>query len=382
MISKIQKLLKEKHLDGWLLYDFHGSNPLARRLLNIPSDLLLTRRIFYWIPQEGLPQKIIHKIESEHLEFLPGNTHLYISSKELNDCLGKVLKGYQKIAMEYSRMNAIPRLSLIDAGTFEMVSAHHVDIVSSQDLLLPFTAILSLVEITSHWEASQVLQKSVSQAWQLIAQNMGKVTDYEVQQFLLNTFAEAGCESESAPICAINADSTSPHFVPTAQNAKKIYANDFVLIDLWCKKKGIGKIYADITRVGFVGKPTKRHQEIFEIVQEAQNRAITLLKSQQVTGADVDDACRRYIEEKGYAAFFTHRTGHSIDTQLHGLGPNIDNFETEDRRPLLPGMCFSIEPAIYLPGEFGVRLETDIVIEIDGTISITGGLQEEIESII
>jgi len=386
-IEHIQARLKEQEVDGWLLYDNHGSNRFVRELLDIPPHLVVTRRFFYWIPTEGEPQKILHRIESESLDHLPGKKHLYLSWLELEEVIGKVLQKAKKIVMEYSPRNANPNISVVDAGTVEVVRGFKIEVHSSADLLQYFTSVLDEQQIASHLEAATVLQTTLSRAWDLIVDRLRaekRITEYDVQKFILSEFTAQNCITEDGPTCAVNGHSALPHYMATKQSTREITRGDFILIDMWCKKDVPHGIYADITRVAVAApEPTPRQQEIFEIVRMAQKKATDFMrtriqKGEKVRGAEVDDVCRDHIKAAGYGEYFTHRTGHNIDTNVHGAGANLDNMETADYRKILPGMCFSIEPGIYLPEEFGVRLEYNVLIGHDRSLQITGGTEENI----
>ncbi len=386
-IEQIQARLQEQEVDGWLIYDNHGSNRFARELLGIPPHQVITRRFFYWIPKEGEPQKILHRIESESLSALPGKTHLYLSWTELEEVLRVVLREAKQIVMEYSPRNSNPNISVVDAGTVEVVHGFQIDVLSSADLLQYFTSVLTERQIETHLEAAAVLQTTAVRVWDLITDQLragNRITEYDVQKFILSEFTAQDCITEDGPICAVNGHSALPHYMATKQSAAEIQRGDFILIDLWCKKNVPHGIYADITRVAVAApEPTPRQQEIFEIVRAAQKKATDCIhtrmhKGEKVRGAEVDDVCRGHIIEAGYGAYFTHRTGHNIDTSVHGAGANLDNLETSDYRKMLPGMCFSIEPGIYLPGEFGVRLEYDLLIHPNRSVEITGGTEEAI----
>lgn len=386
-INKVQKKLHEYEVDGWLLYDFHGSNKFAHELLNIPPKTVLTRRFFYWIPQKGEPEKIVHQIESENLEFLSGKKHLYLSWHELEDELAKVLKKAKRIAMEYSPRNSNPYVSVVDAGTVEIVKGLGVEVVSSADLLQHFTSVLDEEQIESHLQAADRVKKTVDLAWDMIADQLRlekKITEFDVQQFILSEFLAHDCIAEDGPICAVNSHSALPHYIATRDNAKVINRGDFILIDLWCKKNAPRAVYADITRVAIASsEPTPRQEEVFEIVKGAIDQGIRLITARMgsgkpLKGSEVDDVCRNYIQEKGYGHYFTHRTGHNIGTSVHGGGVHLDNLETSDERQILPQTCFSIEPGIYLPEEFGIRIEYDVLIGHDRKVNITGGKEESI----
>ena len=385
-IPVIQKRLCEHDIDGWLLFDNHGSNRFVRQLLSIPQHLVITRRLFYWIPKEGEPVLIAHKIEAENLEYLPGKQELYLSREELKAALSRVLKGVSKVAMEYSPGGANPYVSNVDGGTLDMVR-EHVEVVSSDDLLQHFTSVLDEKQIESHLAAAQVVESAVESAWDLIVDRLraGKrITEYEVQKFILSEFAANNCIAEDGPTCAVNGHSAMPHYMARKSTAAEINKGDFILIDLWCKKDHPYAIYADITRVAIAAaEPTPKQDQVFEVVRMAQKKAFELLEErlkmgEKVRGFELDDACRSYIVEKGFGEFFTHRTGHNIDIEVHGSGAHLDNLETSDQRKILPCTCFSIEPGIYLPGEFGVRLEHDVLISSEGIPQITGGVEESI----
>lgn len=387
-LQRAQLSLAKEGVDGWLLYDFRKTNDLACRFLEISMDQMLTRRLFYWIPRHGSPIKLVHRIENKSLDQLPGTILEYRTWKELQQCLQKILKGSKKAAMEYSPCNAIPYVSKVDGGTIDLIRSLNVEVVSSANLLQAFTSVWDDLQLESHLAALRVLEKAVDHAWDFIASSIRQkrtVTEMDVQHLILEEFKKNDCISEDPPMCAVNEHSADPHYCLNPRDATIIKAGDFVLIDLWCKKKSSRAVYADITRVGVVDShPSVKQQEIFDIVKGARDAAMELLASRftqgrPIMGWEVDCACRQKIEEAGYGEYFTHRTGHNIGERVHGDGANIDNFETKDDRFLLPSTCFSVEPGIYLPGEFGIRLEHDVYVEPDGrTIRATGKLQNEI----
>lgn len=387
-ISDVQQALQKSGWDGWLLYDFRRSNDLACRFLEIPNETLLTRRFYYFIPKTGEPVKVVHRIESHGLDHLPGKNQLYSSYEELENVLKNILKGHSHVAMEYSPRNAIPTVSKVDAGTIDLIRSFDISIESSANLLQQYTSVWTPEQFDLHRAAAEVLQETVEKAWQKIGQaikNHEEINEWDIQRFILSEFERHGCISDDPPICAVNANSANPHYSPARHTAKQLKAGDFVLIDVWCKKDVPQAVYADTTRVAVIAdSPTKRQQEIFDVVKAGRNAAIALLKSRlkegkPVMGWEVDQVCRNVIADAGYESNFTHRTGHNIGERDHGDGANIDNFETKDFRLLLPGTCFSIEPGVYLPGEFGVRLEDDVYLDLDGkNMHLTKGLQEEI----
>lgn len=385
-IKTVQADLISLNIDGWLLYDFKRSNDIACRFLQIPPSQILSRRFFYWIPQKGEPIKIVNRIE-DPLAALPGYTERYQTWKELESILGSLFKPSQKVAMEYSPRNSLPVISKVDGGTIELIRSYGVDVVSSCDLIQRAISALSPQQVQSHLFAADVADRTVEKAWEWIAEHLKsgqRITEYDVQQFILGEFEKNGCVASDAPICATNAHSADPHYVIKPETCASINEGDFILIDLWCKQNLPDAIYGDITRVGVAAKkPSKKQQAIFNIVKEARDAATEFVRNaykiqQPICGYEVDDVCRKVIIDAGYGQYFIHRTGHSIDVNDHGSGANIDNLETHDVRALIQNSCFSIEPGIYLPGEFGVRLEYNIFLDKNREIQVTGGIQNSI----
>lgn len=384
-LKKIHQLLAQEALDGWLLYDFRRTNDLACRFLELPSEKMLTRRFFYWIPAEGPPVKIVSRIEEHALDHLPGAIRTYGTWQELETRLAEVLLGNHRVAMEFSPRNAVPYVSRVDGGTIDLIRSFGVEVVSSGDLLQEFTSVWTPRKLELHIEAAVVLEDAVSAAWQLIQETLMRgrtITEYEVQQYILSYFDTHDCITSAPPICAVNMHSADPHYEVPKQGSSEIKPGDFILIDLWAKCKQPHAVYADITRVGVAAEePTERHQEIFDIVKRAQQAAFEFLTSRYmanvpVMGWELDQVCRQTIVDAGFGPYFFHRTGHNIDEEDHGDGANLDHLETHDRRRLLPGTCFSIEPGIYLKGEFGVRLEYDVYLTPGGMPRITTGVQQ------
>lgn len=390
-IREIQANLEKQQLCGWLIYDFRRSNPLSVKILDISPHAHLTRRYFYWIPREGKPVKLVHRIESHVLNHLPGERLLYSTWKELENGIRELLKGAKNAAMEYSPGNAIPYISHVDGGTIELVRNCGVDVVSSADLVQAYTAALDDGQIASHFRAVEILEEAVEEAWKRIAEDLAagnSIDEYGVQQFLLSYFAANGCVACDPPICAVNAHAADPHYMPSPLASSAIQKGDFILIDLWCKLDQPDAVYGDITKVAVAASaPTERQREIFEIVKAARDRAIELVKrrfseKRRIEGWEVDQAARDIIEAAGYGPYFIHRTGHNIGEEIHGVGANMDNYETHDSRQIIPRSCFSIEPGIYLPGEFGVRLECDLLIDSGGEVKIAGSLQQNVGTIL
>lgn len=379
--KKVQEILTAMKIDAWLLYDFRFSNELALNMLGITKKSHLTRRFYYLIPQKGLPIKIANAIETFHFDGLPGKLLPYASYSSLNDNLKTSLKGIKKVAMEYSPMNAIPYVSRVDAGTIEQIKSLGVEIVTSADLISMYNALWTKQQFNENKPVAHALNEIVYNAFNFIKKKIvsNKVTtEYDVQQFIMNEFKHRKLFTDDPPIVGVNENSANPHYTPTKQKHNKIKKGDFVLIDLWAKPNKEDGVWADITWVGFVGDSVPdKYTNIFNIVAEARDAAFELVSSRfkqknEIRGYEVDAASRKIIEEAGYGKYFIHRTGHSITTDLHGSGAHMDNFETKDERLILPSTSFSIEPGIYLPGDFGVRSEIDVFITKERKVMITG----------
>ncbi|MBX3324701.1 MAG: aminopeptidase P family protein [Nitrospira sp.] len=364
-------LLDQETVEGWLFYDFRGSDPLAYRVLLLDSSHHVTRRWYYWIPRTGDPVKLLHRIEPHVLDDLPGYSHLYVSWEQQRTALDSLLRGRRCIAMQYSSLNAVPYLSRVDAGTIELIRSFGVDVVTSADLVQQFEAVWTEEQLESHRYAVTTLRRIVDEAFTHIAScltHQRPLTEYALQQFILARIYDAGMTTSSAPIAAVNAHSSDPHYSPSDSASSPITRDSLVLIDLWAKQTAPGSVYGDITWTGYTEKQVpSKHRLIFEHVRAGRDAALSFVQTQLATGRfpcgwEVDDVCRNKIHEAGYGDFFIHRTGHSIGEEVHGNGANIDNLETHDGRRILPHTCFSIEPGIYLPGEFGIRSELDVYV--------------------
>jgi len=380
-LNAIQETLREFGLDGWLLYDFRGSNLLARRVLHLEPDAAATRRFLYVVPASGPPQKLVHRIEPGVLDHLPGESIVYLRWQELEAGIGRLVKGMRRVAMEYSPRNANPYVSRVDAGTVELVQSLGVEVVSSGDLIQRFEAAWTDAQWELHLEAERHTVSSFDLAWKFIAdavRSAGRVDERDVQRAILDHFARHNLETYHPPIVAVGPNSGNPHYETGTGAKTSIGPDDFVLIDLWARLSRPQAVYSDLTRVGYVGSAVpEKFERIFRIVAEARDAAIELVRSAQASGRalqgwEVDQAARNVIERAGYGDRFVHRTGHSIGRETHGNGANIDNLETHDDRTLLRRTCFSIEPGIYLD-EFGVRSEVNVFIGPDGAVHVTGG---------
>ncbi|HEX7018554.1 MAG TPA: M24 family metallopeptidase [Gemmatimonadaceae bacterium] len=385
-IPAVQRALSDERLDGWLLYDFHGSNPIARRLTGLDtSRKMTTRRWYYFIPASGEPKALVHAIERHNLDHLPGPKRVYAEREQLSAGLKDLLDGTKRVAMEYSPRNAIPYLSRADAGTVESVRALGVDVVSSGDLVQRFEAVWSDEALRSHRAASERLYRVKDRAFDMVreARRKGRpLTEYDVQQAMVGWFGDEGLISDAAPCVAAQENAGNPHYQPTAEAHRSIGANEIVLLDLWGELPDPGAVFADITWVGFTGDSVpERYAAAFEVIRNGRDAAIELVRSaaragRALQGWEVDRACRDVIERAGFGAQFMHRTGHSLGTEVHGNGVHMDDYETHDDRRLIPGTGFTIEPGIYTP-EFGVRTEINMFVG-ERDAEVTGPLQTEI----
>ncbi len=384
-LLRIQEIIRSMKIDGWLLFDFRGMNELALNILEIGKDKHLTRRFFYYIPAEGEPSKIVNAIEAHNLAHLPGTELKYASYNSLKEHLTQALTEAKTVAMEYSPNNAIPYLSKVDGGTIEFIRSFGVDIVSSGNLITQFDALWSKKQYEENIPVANLLTDIVVRCFAHIKNKISNdlsVTEYDIQQLIMNEFAEKNYFTDHPPIVAVNENSANPHYAPTETVFKPIKKNDFVLIDLWAKVNTEEGVWSDITWVGFVGETVpQKYIDVFNIVKDARDSAFEFVSERfknnlPVKAYEVDDGARGVIEKAGYGKYFIHRTGHSITTALHGSGPHLDNFETRDERLLLPSTSFSIEPGIYLTGDFGVRSEIDVYIHSDGSVEQTGGKRQ------
>jgi Xaa-Pro dipeptidase len=382
-LAEIQSQLRQSKLDGWLFFDHHVRDPLAYRILGLASKGHVSRRWYFFIPAEGEARGLVHRIEARMLDELPGEKLRYSTWQEQADGIKKLLGGARRIAMQYSANCAIPYVSLVDAGTIELVRAAGAEIESSAELVQYFEARLDAAARESHFEAGRRVDPIRKQAFELIREKVRSgagTSEIEVHDFIRTQFADRGLMTESGPIVGVNAHAGDPHYEPTKELSAPIRKGDFVLLDMWAKLDQPGAVYYDITWTGFCGaKPPARIREVFEIVRDGRNAGIHAVQSavkerRAIRGFEVDDVTRNYIKGRGYAKEFVHRTGHSIGQEIHGSGANMDNFETHDERPIIPGLCFSIEPGIYLE-DFGVRSEIDMFVD-EASASVTGEMQD------
>jgi Xaa-Pro dipeptidase len=377
-LPAVQDALYEARLDGWLLYDFRGSNPLAGRVLGFPEGGHRTRRWFYFVPVSGEPAKLVHRIESGALDHLPGGKTIYLRWQELEAHVGRLVAGAKRVAMEYSPRNGNPYVSRVDAGTIELVRSFGVEVVPSGDLIGRFEATLSDDQIRLHLEAAKHTDAAYAAAWEFIGAEVrraGRTTERAVCDVILDHFRSRGLVTDHPPIVGVGSNSGDPHHETGDAPIRK---GDLVLIDLWGKLDHPDGIYSDLTRVAVVGPDLPpKVADVFGIVAAARDAAIERVRTafaagEPLCGWQVDRAARDVIDSAGYGDFFVHRTGHSIGRETHGNGTHMDDLETRDDRLILPRTLFSIEPGIYLK-EFGVRSEVNVLIGADGKVHVTGG---------
>ena len=386
-------------LDGWLLYDFHGLNPIAAGILGRKG--MGTRRIFCLVPRTGAPVAITHAIEQGPWRDWPAEWGkvVYSSWRSLEEELATLVRG-KRVAMEYSAGDAVPYLDRIPAGVLEMVRAAGAEVVGSGELVSRTYAVWSDAQVASHKRAAEQIARIAREAMTRAGQRASSgspVTEHELQQWIVSEFARHGLEADHPPIVAAGANAADPHYGPDAAKPRHIRTGEILLIDLWARERssagapgddadkasrGTGYadqgswvgVYADQTWMASLGAPSPRAVEVWTAIRDARDAALALLRErlgagQAVRGAEVDDAARAVVRARGFAPWFPHRTGHSIDPRdLHGSGPHIDNLETREERALVPGVGFSIEPGIYVTGEIGMRTEVNGFVLPDGLL--------------
>jgi Xaa-Pro dipeptidase len=394
-LQAIQSALKEQHLDGWLFYDHHHRDPIAYRILGLSETLHVTRRWYYLVPAEGEPRKLVHRIEAGRLDTLLGSKaaySAYSSWQELEANLQTMLAPYSRLAMQYSPRNAIMYVSMVDAGTVELLREFGKTIVSSSELVSHFEAVLSAERIASHYEAQKIVDAVLMEGFREIGRRIrpgarssasgAGTTEFAVVGWLSEAMRRGGLVWENSPDVAVNENTSDSHYTATEAATKPIREGDFVLIDIWGRVNCPDSIFYDITWTGVVGRePSERERLVFHTVRDARDAAISAVQAafaagRPIAGWEADDASRAVIRKAGFGEFFTHRTGHNIATEIHGNGAHLDNLETHDERLLLPFTCFSVEPGIYLP-EFGVRSEIDMMTSEKEAV-VTGMVQREL----
>ncbi len=380
-IQEIQAALVEAELDGWFFSVFQGNDPISLELLGLAGKGLVTRRCYYLVPRQGEPRRLVHDLEPAMLDHLPGTRSRYLTWQENRQALEQLTRDCKRLAAQYSPNNGLPNVSRLDAGTAELLRSFGCELVSAADLAQRFAAVWSPAQLEGHRRANTHLHRIVKEAFAWTGDHLraGRpVDEHGVMKFILETFDQAGLHTFADPTVGVNGHAADPHYEPTAESAWPISKGDFLLIDLWAKEKAADdSVYADICWCGVAASaPADRHEEIWRIVRDARDAGIAFVQSRwprtPIRGFEVDDAAREVIRKSGYGEYFIHRTGHSIGQQDHGQGANMDNLETHDTRRLLAMTGFSIEPGIYLPGDFGVRSEVNIALTADRA-EVTGG---------
>jgi len=383
-IAAIQEALRDERLDGWLFFDHHLRDPLAYRVLGFEAPRTPSRRWYYFIPAEGNPTALVHRIEPGMLDALPGGKKPYASWNEQAAGLKEILSGCGKVAMQYSPNCAVPYVAMVDAGTVEVVRGLGVEVASSADLVQFFEARWGEAQLESHLEAGRRIDGVRRAAFERIGERHrggAGITEWDIKNFILESFRKEGLVTDHGPIVAVNENASNPHYEPAEELHREIRKGDWVLIDLWAKLAGGDSVYYDVTWTGYCGETVPEEiKNVFDVVVGARDAAVeraraAMEEKRALRGFEVDDAAREHIRSHGFEEYFFHRTGHSIGREVHGTGANMDNLETHDERRVIPWTCFSVEPGIYLP-KFGVRSEVDVFID-DDSARVTGELQRE-----
>jgi Xaa-Pro dipeptidase len=385
-VAAVQQALKADGLDGWLLYDFHGSNPIAAQLAGlVGSGHMTTRRWYYLIPASGAPRGLVHAIERRNLDRLAGDKIVYAGRQQLEDGLTRLLAGVRRVAMEYSPECAIPYLSRLDAGTAEAIRKRGVEIVSSGDLVQRFEAVWSPAQLESHRRASDALYRIKDRAFAAAAAalpNGARLTEYDLQQLMAAWFVEEGLVSDSAPVVAVGGNAGNPHYLPSVEGSRPIIEDEVLLLDLWGKFAEPGAVFADITWVGFTGaRVPDEVAAAFGAAAAARDAAAALVEEAARSGRDlhgweVDRTARQVLQTAGYGSAVLHRTGHSLGENVHGNGVHLDDYETHDDRRVIAGTGFTIEPGLYFE-TFGIRTEINMY-RGERDARVTGPRQAEI----
>ena len=388
-LEQIQKAIREEGLDGWLFFDHHHRDPLAYRILNLRNAGLASRRWYYFIPATGEPRALVHAVEPSALNELPGAKQVYSAWGTLKDGLTGLLKGANRVAMQFSPNCAVPLIAMVDGGTIDLVRSCGVEVATSADLVQRFDARLTPAQLETHLEAGRRMDAIRAAAFRHVGDVLrggGSIDEYAVKIFLLQAFEKAGLFTDHGPEVAVNGNISNPHYEPLADACSPIRPGDVLLLDMWAKLKVPGAIFYDVTWVGFCGPtPPDEVRNVFTIVRDARDRAFSLVRDrvsagQTLCGFEVDDAARNHVAANGYAARFVHRTGHSIGEDVHGTGANMDNLETHDERKVIAGTCFSIEPGIYL-SDFGIRSEFNVYVS-ETDARVTGDIQTDLIAVL
>jgi Xaa-Pro aminopeptidase len=358
--------------DAWLLFDFRGVNPIATRVLDVHG--MATRRFFVLLPASGAPVAVAHRIELQAFEGFPGEVRPYAAWRELHAALAPLVQG-RTLALEVSPLNAVPYLDRVPHGVVQLLESFGARVVSSAPLVTQFAARWSAEELAGHRRSAEAIAAIARDALAWAGAELARgaeVRETGVQGRVMEAFDRAGLVTDHPPIAAFAANAANPHYEPQAGADRRLAAGEVLLLDLWAGPT-LGTVFADQTWMACAGQaPDPEVVRVWETVRAARDAAVARLRERWrgggggVTGADLDDAARGVIAAAGYGECFVHRTGHSIDRELHGSGPHLDNFETADTRLLQPGIGFSVEPGVYLPGRFGVRSEINVYLAPSG----------------
>ena len=387
-LRQIQEALREEKVDAWFFAYFRGSDPIAPKVLGLPEGAMVTRRWFYVIPAKGEPVKVNHRIEPHSLDGLPGRQLYYGPWQEWQEVLKGVLSGVERLACQFSPMGIVPALGRLDAGMGDYLRSLGVELVSSGDLVARFEVTLTPDQEAGHYRAMEVLLQTVDMAFARVRQALSSgetITEYVLQQAMLEKMTAGGLVTDNPPIVGVDGHAADPHYEPGPEGSAVIGPDQVLLLDLWGKETAAESVYADITWCAWTGREIPAEQlKVFEAVRDARDAGIAKAQeasSRTVAAWEVDRAARQVIDSAGYGEFFIHRTGHSIHTEDHGNGANMDDYETHDTRRLLPHTLFSIEPGVYLPGRFGFRNEVDCLVR-DRDVVVTGRKQDRLPALL
>ncbi len=367
-LTAVGPALEASEVDGWLLFDFHGINPIVKRVVGYSG--MASRRLFVWLPKDGPPVAVAHRIELQGVDGFPGEVRPYAAWQELHRLLGEIVSG-KKIAMEVSPDDAVPYLDRVPAGVVELIQRLGGTVVPSATLVSLFAARWSPAELEGHRASAEKLADIARTTIADVVGQVGSAREVAVQRRVLQAMEDASLMTDHPPIVAFGANAAIPHYEPHEGSDAELRGGDVILVDLWGGPT-LKSVFADQTWMGFAGaSPPDDVLHAWTATRDARDAVVTHLEravaeGRSVTGADLDDVARGHITKEGFGDAFLHRTGHSIDTDLHGSGPHLDNFETNDVREVLPGTGFSVEPGIYLEGRFGIRSEINVYLDDTG----------------
>jgi len=382
-LSQIRKKLTEHKIDGWLFYDFQGSDPIGREILNLTKEFTQSCRWYYYIPAQGVPVKIVHPVDRDVLDHLPGKKEVYLSWQELEDKLAKLFHDGEHVAIQYSTKNALPFISRVDAGTFELLKSFKINPISSAELIQFFAARWSPGQVNMHINAAKNLNEIVFKAFRMIKRKLKQheeLNEHIVQKYIVNEFSDRSLVSDRAPLVACDKNSGNPNYLPDAEHFAQIYPGSLLQLKLWAKEKSENGVYAVTSWVGYVGEivPDK-YNSVFEMICKARDGAITyvdkaLKSGEKIAGWQVDQVARNILKDSGFDNYFLHRSGHSIGKEIYSCGANIDNFETRDDREIIYNTCFLMEPGLYF-SEYGMRSGVSVYVDAKGAHIYTQPLQ-------